>query len=141
MENLRNYRFLSTVIGPGEFLQFNKHPQPLQMQVMDRGTGRVAGEPMLEDERQWPGREARVVPGGPSGCGWGRQGKGENRCCLATCPQPDSARGCQVPYLSPGSGTLERQCRGTGTQRSRCPGSEQRPLLVRLSTLKWKFLE
>lgn len=81
------------------------------MQVTDGGTGRVAGEPTLEDERQQPGREARVVPGGPGGRvrGGGRRG---NRCCLATCPQPDSARAFQVPRLSPGSGTLEGQCWG-----------------------------
>lgn len=110
------------------------------MQVMDLGTGRVAGEPTLEAERQRPGREARVVLVVPVGVvGGGRVG--ENRCCLATCPQPDSARGFRVPSLSPGSGMLEGQCWGTGTQRSRRPGSEQPPLLVRLSTLKWKFLE
>lgn len=47
------------------------------MQVTDGGTGRVAGEPTLEDERQQPGREARVVPGGPGGRvrGGGRRGE------------------------------------------------------------------
>lgn len=79
------------------------------MQVTDRGTGRVAGEPTLEDERQWPRREARVVPVGVVGGGGGKRKTGAS---LATCPQPDSARGRHMPHWSPGSATLEGRCRG-----------------------------
>lgn len=64
--------------------------RPPQMQVTDGGTGRVAGEPTLEDER------AAAREGGPGGPPWSRVGvrgggRRGNRCCLATCPQPDSA--------------------------------------------------
>lgn len=80
------------------------------MQVTDRGTGRVAGEPTLEDERQWPRREAQVVLGGPGGHGRGRRGKEEDRCFLGDMPtatlRPRSPRVALVAWLRHAGGTV-----------------------------------
>lgn len=72
---------------------------------------------------EWPGSPRWRMRGSSQGGrpGWspvvpvgvfGEAGEGGNRCCLATCPQPDSAQAYQVPHLSPGSSILEGQCWG-----------------------------